>query len=74
VIDPELMLSLPAVVTLQSGWTRLSHALESIWNVNANPTSDPFAVVGGADIFDVLPRLMRTWLTWNCAAAWRWPR
>lgn len=58
VIDPELMLSLPASVTLQSGLDALSHALESIWNVNANPVSDTFAVAAVHDTFDVLPRLM----------------
>jgi phosphonate metabolism-associated iron-containing alcohol dehydrogenase len=58
VIDPELMLSLPGPVTLQSGLDALSHALESIWNVNANPVSDAFAVAAIRDIFDVLPRLM----------------
>jgi phosphonate metabolism-associated iron-containing alcohol dehydrogenase len=58
VIDPELMLSLPAAVTLQSGLDALSHALESIWNVNANPVSDTFAVAAVHDIFDTLPRLM----------------
>jgi len=59
VIDPELMLSLPASVTLQSGLDALSHALESIWNVNANPVSDTFAVAAVSDILEVLPRLMR---------------
>lgn len=58
VIDPELMLSLPASVTLQSGLDALSHALESIWNVNANPVSDAFAVAAVHDTLDVLPRLM----------------
>jgi len=58
VIDPELMLSLPAAVTLQSGLDALSHALESIWNVNANPVSDTFAVADIHDILDTLPRLM----------------
>ncbi|MBS0428618.1 MAG: iron-containing alcohol dehydrogenase [Proteobacteria bacterium] len=57
-LDPELMLSLPASVTLQSGLDALSHALESIWNVNANPLSDTFAVDAVHDILDVLPRLM----------------
>lgn len=57
-IDPELMLSLPASVTLQSGLDALSHALESIWNVNANPLSDTFAVAAVHEIFDALPRLM----------------
>ena len=58
-IDPELMLSLPPAVTLQSGLDALSHALESIWNVNANPVSDAFAISAVKDILDVLPRLMR---------------
>jgi phosphonate metabolism-associated iron-containing alcohol dehydrogenase len=59
VIDPELMLSLPSSVTLQSGLDALSHALESIWNVNANPISDTFAVAAARETLDVLPRLMR---------------
>jgi phosphonate metabolism-associated iron-containing alcohol dehydrogenase len=58
VIDPELMLSLPASVTLQSGLDALSHALESIWNVNANPVSDSFAVDAVHEILEVLPLLM----------------
>ncbi len=57
-IDPELMLSLPASVTLQSGLDALSHALESIWNVNANPVSDVFAVAAVHDILTTLPLLM----------------
>jgi phosphonate metabolism-associated iron-containing alcohol dehydrogenase len=59
VIDPELMLSLPAAVTLQSGLDALSHALESIWNLNANPISDTFAIAAVRDIVEVLPALMR---------------
>ncbi|PKO44285.1 MAG: alcohol dehydrogenase [Betaproteobacteria bacterium HGW-Betaproteobacteria-3] len=59
IIDPELMLSLPASVTVQSGLDALSHALESIWNVNANPVSDTFAVAAVRDILEVLPRLMQ---------------
>jgi phosphonate metabolism-associated iron-containing alcohol dehydrogenase len=59
VIDPELMLSLPAAVTLQSGLDALSHALESIWNVNANPVSDVFAVAAVHETLEVLPQLMR---------------
>ena len=58
-IDAELMLSLPAGVTLQSGLDALSHALEAIWNVNANPVSDTFAVAAVQDVMDTLPRLMR---------------
>lgn len=59
IVDPDLMLSLPASVTLQSGLDALSHALESIWNVNANPVSDTFAVAAVHDIFDALPLLMQ---------------
>ncbi|WP_311220784.1 MULTISPECIES: iron-containing alcohol dehydrogenase PsrA [unclassified Acidovorax] len=57
-LDPELMLSLPASVTLQSGLDALSHALEAIWNVNANPVSDTFAVAAVQEIFATLPALM----------------
>lgn len=57
-LDPELMLSLPASVTLQSGLDALSHALEAIWNVNANPISDTFAVASVQEIFATLPVLM----------------
>jgi phosphonate metabolism-associated iron-containing alcohol dehydrogenase len=59
VIDPQLMLSLPVAVTLQSGLDALSHALEAIWNVNANPVSDTFAVAAARETLDVLPQLMR---------------
>ena len=58
IVDPELMLSLPASVTLQSGLDALSHALESIWNVNANALSDTFAVAAVRQIFETLPLLM----------------
>ena len=58
VIDPQLMVSLPASVTLQSGLDALSHALESIWNLNANPLSDTFATAAIQDVMDILPRLM----------------
>lgn len=59
IVDPELMLSLPASVTLQSGLDALSHALESIWNVNANVLSDTFAVAAVQDILETLPALMQ---------------
>jgi alcohol dehydrogenase class IV len=48
IVDPDLMLTLPASVTVQSGLDALSHALESIWNVNANPISDAHARRSGA--------------------------
>ena len=58
-VDPLLMTSLPPSVTLQSGLDALSHALEAIWNRNANPLSDTYAVSAAQDIFETLPALMR---------------
>lgn len=59
-IDPELMQSLPAAATLASGLDALSHALESIWNVNRNPVSTALAVTAARSIVETLPRLMRS--------------
>ncbi|TPE61552.1 iron-containing alcohol dehydrogenase [Sandaracinobacter neustonicus] len=59
VIDPLLMASLPWSVTLSSGLDALSHALESIWNVNANPLTRRFAVNAARDIMAALQRLGR---------------
>ena len=59
IIDPLLILSLPPGPTLASALDALSHALESIWNVNANPISDEHAVAAASRVLDVLPRLMR---------------
>ena len=58
VIDPDLMLTLPASVTVQSGLDALSHALESIWNVNANPISDAHAVAAAREVMSTLPALL----------------
>lgn len=59
VIDAELMLSLPASVTVQSGLDALSHALESIWNRNANPVSRAFAVSAAREVIETLPALLK---------------
>ncbi|QNK65695.1 iron-containing alcohol dehydrogenase PsrA [Variovorax sp. PAMC26660] len=58
IVDPELMLSVPAGITVSTGLDALSHALESVWNVNANPISDTFAVSAVQDIFECLPALL----------------
>ncbi|MGI9411189.1 MAG: iron-containing alcohol dehydrogenase PsrA, partial [Hyphomicrobiaceae bacterium] len=39
------------------GLDALSHALESIWNVNANPVSANHAVFASREVISVLPRL-----------------
>jgi phosphonate metabolism-associated iron-containing alcohol dehydrogenase len=58
-VDPDLTMTLPASVTLQSGLDALSHALESIWNVNANPVSDTHAVAAARAMMATLPALMK---------------
>lgn len=59
IVDPLLMRSLPAAVTLQSGLDALSHALEAIWNRHANPVSDALAVAAARRILGTLPALLR---------------
>lgn len=58
IVDADLMLTLPASVTVQSGLDALSHALESIWNVNANPISDTYAVAAAREVIATLPALL----------------
>ncbi len=43
IIDPELMLTLPAPVTAATGLDALCQAIESIWAVSANEESIPWA-------------------------------
>jgi len=59
IVDPELARSLPAGPTLAAGLDALSHALESIWNVNANPVSDTHAVAAARTVMATLPALMQ---------------
>lgn len=57
IVDPDITTSLPWGTTLASGLDALSHALESIWNVNSNPVTRTFAVSAARDIVTALPRL-----------------
>ena len=57
-IDPDLMITLPASVTVQSGLDALSHSLEAIWNVNANPISDTYAIAAAREVMATLPGLL----------------
>lgn len=43
-LKPELCISLPLKQTLYSGLDLISHALESLWNVNTSPISRGFAL------------------------------
>jgi alcohol dehydrogenase len=57
VVDPTLTLALPHSVTVSTGLDALSHALESIWNRNANSVSTAIAVAAANEILDCLPAL-----------------
>ena len=56
-VDPLLTTGLPQAVTISTGLDALSHALESIWNVNANPVSSALAEVAAREVIDALPLL-----------------
>jgi len=44
IYDPTLTLSVPKDITIQTGLDTLSHALESIWNKNANEITINYAI------------------------------
>jgi phosphonate metabolism-associated iron-containing alcohol dehydrogenase len=58
IVDPELTLGLPEDTTVFTGLDALSHSMESIWNNNANPTSDAYAVEAIGLIHAALPRIL----------------
>ncbi|WP_374446027.1 iron-containing alcohol dehydrogenase PsrA [Stella sp.] len=58
IVDPALTLAAPRGLTLATGLDALSHALESLWNVNANPVSARHAVAAAGLVLEVLPRLV----------------
>jgi phosphonate metabolism-associated iron-containing alcohol dehydrogenase len=58
IIDPSTSLGVPRGLTLATGLDTLSHALESIWNVNANPVSANHAIFAASELIDALPRLV----------------
>lgn len=57
-VDPQLTLSAPRALTLQTGLDALAHALESIWNVNATPQSRVLAIDAARTILRTLPDLL----------------
>ncbi|WP_322087459.1 iron-containing alcohol dehydrogenase PsrA [Burkholderia sp. BCC1999] len=57
IVDPRLMVGLPMQPTLASGLDALSHALESIWNVHANPVTRGLAVQAARELIDGLGRV-----------------
>lgn len=58
IVDPALMLGKPHGLTLPTALDALSHSLESIWNVNANPVSARHAVPAARSILANLPKLL----------------
>lgn len=58
IVDPDLMASMPRGLTISTALDALSHALESIWNKNANPVSSRFAVAAAREILSALPVLV----------------
>jgi phosphonate metabolism-associated iron-containing alcohol dehydrogenase len=58
ILDPKTSLAVPRNLTLSTGLDALSHALESIWNVNANPVSANHAVFAASEVLDALPKLL----------------
>jgi phosphonate metabolism-associated iron-containing alcohol dehydrogenase len=57
-VDPALTLGAPREVTLAAGLDALSHALESLWNVNANPVSTTLGLRAARRVLEVLPKLV----------------
>lgn len=57
-VDPALMLGKPYGLTLATALDALSHSIESIWNVNANPVSARHAVAAARAIMRDLPKLL----------------
>jgi len=57
IYDPVLTLSVPKQITIQTGLDTLSHALESIWNKNANPITINYAIISAKLIMTNLVKL-----------------
>lgn len=58
-LDPALTVSLPDFETLYTSLDAISHALESIWNVNRSPISEAFAVQSLNLALKSLPKLRK---------------
>lgn len=57
IYDPVLTLSVPKKITIKTGLDTLSHALESIWNKNANPITVGYATKSAKLVMDNLVEL-----------------
>ena len=57
IIDPCIMLDKTKNLTISTGLDALSHSMESIWNINANPISAMHGIIGSKLIIENLPLL-----------------
>lgn len=57
IIDPTLLTNKPRELTISTGLDALSHSMESIWNINANPISSHHAIEGARLVLENLPKL-----------------
>lgn len=58
VLDPSLGITLPQKETLYTGLDTISHALESIWNINSNPFSELYATSALNLALDFFPAVL----------------
>ena len=58
-LDPCLTLHCPVQITRDSGMDALAHALESVWNHQANRLTRPVAVEAARLILSTLPEILR---------------
>jgi phosphonate metabolism-associated iron-containing alcohol dehydrogenase len=56
--DSNLTLSLPKKITIETSLDAMSHAFESIWNINSNPISNIHAISAIKIIMSSLPNLL----------------
>ena len=59
IIDPSIMVDKPLGLTISTGLDALSHSMESIWNINANPVSASHAIQASKLVLENLPLLTK---------------
>lgn len=58
ILDPQLTVSLPYQETLFTGLDAISHALESLWNVNRTPISMSYALQALREAVQAMPQAL----------------
>ena len=59
IIDPSIMINKPLGLTISTALDALSHSMESIWNINANPVSASHAIQASKLVLQNLPLLSK---------------